>query len=277
MAGGVPASEDLHRETVILGALDEDVGDGGLLLHDREVHVNGNGNGNGHGSGHGQGNGSSGGFRPDEMVKIQGRDFVVIGGRLRVLHATSPKCSITTTVFDFELGHHALVFARVQTETGEFGASAVATAARDPKLAESLVELAETRAVARALRFAGIGVECCGFEELGAGAVLDGSAPRQEPSGTGADDANCGPADRATIGATPRLVRSRSTPATAAQRRCIEALARRVHQNPVTAAVRLAGVQLDELSMMEASRVIDGLKNGANGNGDRGPNSGGQR
>ena len=41
-----------------------------------------------------------------------------------------------------------------------------ANSQRDAKLADSLVELAETRGIARALRFAGFGLEYCGAEEI---------------------------------------------------------------------------------------------------------------
>lgn len=230
--------------------------------------MNGNGNGSGNGAG----------FRPDELVKIQGRDFVVIGGRLRMLHAANPKCSITTTVFDYELGRHALVFAKVETQAGEYSASAVATAERDPKLVDSLVELAETRAVARALRFAGVGVECCGFEELGAGPVIDGALPRQEAGAPRAIVTTCNdvPDQRTADAQRPRPLRRSSTPATAAQRRCIETLARRIQQNPATAAVRLVGVGLDDLSVTDASRLIDGLRHGERTNASHGSNGEGQ-
>jgi hypothetical protein len=117
-------------------------------------------------------NNNGSGFRSDEIVKIQNRDFVVIGGRLRVVHESYPKLSITTEVLDYVLDQHAVVRARVLTQAGEFTGTGVATAARDPKLADALIELAETRAVARALRFGGVGVECVGFEELGRGAIL---------------------------------------------------------------------------------------------------------
>ena len=39
-------------------------------------------------------------------------------------------------------------------------------AQRDARLAESLIELAETRSIARALRFAGFGLEFTGAEEV---------------------------------------------------------------------------------------------------------------
>ena len=41
-----------------------------------------------------------------------------------------------------------------------------ANSQRDTRLAESLVELAETRSIARALRFAGFGLEFTGAEEV---------------------------------------------------------------------------------------------------------------
>jgi hypothetical protein len=41
-----------------------------------------------------------------------------------------------------------------------------ANSQRDSRLAESLIEVGETRSIARALRFAGYGLEFCGAEEI---------------------------------------------------------------------------------------------------------------
>lgn len=117
------------------------------------------------------------GFKEHEIVRVQGRDFPVIGGRLRIVHELNDKVFIGTELVDYVIDVHAVVRASVETTRGRFTATGTSSGARDPKLADSIIELAETRAVARALRYAGIGVECCGFEELGNGEVLDGNAP----------------------------------------------------------------------------------------------------
>src|SRR5690349_10822692 len=98
-------------------------------------------------------------FRDEELVIVQGRSFPVIGGRLRIVHEDCQKVSIQTELVAFELDRHAIVRATIETDKGICNGTGVATAVRDPKLADALVELAETRAVARALRYAGYGVE----------------------------------------------------------------------------------------------------------------------
>jgi hypothetical protein len=198
------------------------------------------------------------GFRPDEIVKIQNRDFVVIGGRLRVVHESHPKLSITTEVLDYVLDQHAVVRARVLTQAGEFTGTGVATAARDPKLADALIELAETRAVARALRFGGVGVETCGFEEIGAGPVLEATAPRQNHLSSG------------PVGVPPDRVNGnggRGTPATGAQRRAIAALARQIGREVDEVVAKVyPGITVDGLTLAQASALIDRLRTKA-GNG----------
>lgn len=51
-------------------------------------------------------------------------------------------------------------------EQRQFVGYGTANSQRDARLAESLIELAETRSVARALRFAGFGLEFTGAEEV---------------------------------------------------------------------------------------------------------------
>ena len=59
-----------------------------------------------------------------------------------------------------------VIRAAVESQRGKFNGTGTASAQRDARLADSLVELAETRAIARALRFGGIGVEYTGAEEV---------------------------------------------------------------------------------------------------------------
>lgn len=245
----VPANKNINTRTVVPGAFSKGVGAGGLLHLHEEDNVNGNGNGNG----------SSGGigFRPDELVKIQGRDFVLIGGRLRVLHSASAKVSIATDIVEFILEAHAVVRARVITQVGEFTGTGVATAARDPKLADALIELAETRAIARALRFAGIGVECCGFEELAAGLALEGDLPRQ--------DLRSVPARSNGGGRGNGNGSHHPTPATTAQRRALAAIAQRLGKDlDAVVAQAYPDQESNDLSLSQASKLIDRLK-GTNG------------
>ena len=115
----------------------------------------------------------NGQFREDELVsrkvkvgnEWQTRVFPIIGGRLRILHETSEHLSIQTEVVRLE-PEFVVIRAAVETQRGKFNGTGTASAQRDARLADSLVELAETRAIARALRFGGIGVEYTGAEEV---------------------------------------------------------------------------------------------------------------
>jgi hypothetical protein len=95
----------------------------------------------------------------------QTKTYPVIGGRLRVLHENNDSLSIETEIIRLD-GDFAVVKAAVESRKGKFNGTGTASAQRDARLADSLVELAETRAVARALRFGGIGVEYTGAEEV---------------------------------------------------------------------------------------------------------------
>jgi hypothetical protein len=54
----------------------------------------------------------------------------------------------------------------LESEKGKFCGTGTASVQRDARLADSLVELAETLAIARSLRFGGIGVEFTSAEEV---------------------------------------------------------------------------------------------------------------
>jgi hypothetical protein len=115
----------------------------------------------------------NGQFREDELVsrkvkvgnEWQTRVFPIIGGRLRILHESNDHLSIQTEIVRLE-SDFVVVKAAVESQRGKFNGTGTASGQRDARLADSLVELAETRAIARALRFGGIGVECAGAEEV---------------------------------------------------------------------------------------------------------------
>ena len=127
----------------------------------------------------------NGQFREDELVsrkvkvgnEWQTRVFPIIGGRLRILHETSEHLSIQTEVVRLD-NKFVVVKAAVQTQRGKFNGTGTASSQRDARLADSLVELAETRAIARALRFGGIGVEFTSAEEVSHVAAAE---PEREP------------------------------------------------------------------------------------------------
>ena len=74
-----------------------------------------------------------------------------------------------------------VVKAAIESQRGKFNGTGTASGQRDARLADSLVELAETRAIARALRFGGIGVEYTGAEEVSHVAATEPET-KQNPS-----------------------------------------------------------------------------------------------
>jgi hypothetical protein len=69
-----------------------------------------------------------------------------------------PLLSIQTEIIKLD-NYFAVVKAAVKTQKGKFNGTGTASVQKDAKLADSLVELAETGAIARDLRFGGVGVE----------------------------------------------------------------------------------------------------------------------
>jgi hypothetical protein len=109
------------------------------------------------------------GFREDELIsrKLNGqtRVFPVVGGRLRLAHEENQNLNLQTEMVSWD-GQYAIFKCSAVTNKGQFVGYGTANAQRDARLAESLIELAETRSVARALRFAGFGLEFTGAEEV---------------------------------------------------------------------------------------------------------------
>ena len=113
------------------------------------------------------------GFREDELVtrkvKVNGqwetRTFPVVGGRLRLAHEQNENLNLQTEMITWD-GQYAVFKCCAVTGKGQFIGYGTANSQRDARLAESLIELAETRSIARALRFAGFGLEFTGAEEI---------------------------------------------------------------------------------------------------------------
>src|SRR5271157_1933820 len=95
----------------------------------------------------------------------QARTFPVVGGRLRLAHEENQTLNLQTEMVNWD-GQYAIFKCCAATSKGQIVGYGTANSQRDARLAESLVELAETRSVARALRFAGYGLEYCGAEEI---------------------------------------------------------------------------------------------------------------
>jgi hypothetical protein len=116
---------------------------------------------------------ANGQFREDEVIvrrsKINGEwtenRYVKIGGKLRVLHQENEQVSITTEILRLE-PDYVVCRATVQTAKGTFSGIGVATLKMDSRIGDAIVSLSETRAVARACRHAGYGMDSCGAEEL---------------------------------------------------------------------------------------------------------------
>jgi hypothetical protein len=112
-------------------------------------------------------------FREDEVLVLdqlrEGKSvkniFPKIGGRLRLAHEQNQQISITTEIVRYD-EVIAVVRATTTTMKGSFPGLGMASVGRDSSIAPAILELAETRAIARSLRFAGYGVEYCSAEEV---------------------------------------------------------------------------------------------------------------
>ncbi len=104
-------------------------------------------------------------FRPDELVIIRGQEYPKVAGRLRLAHEFNESLNITTEIIQYD-GKVAVIKSICNTAKGSFTGLGMASVERDVKLASAILELAETRAIARSLRFAGYGVEFTGAEEM---------------------------------------------------------------------------------------------------------------
>ncbi|MCG6537249.1 MAG: hypothetical protein L7F78_21695 [Syntrophales bacterium LBB04] len=95
-----------------------------------------------------------------------------IGGRLRLAHEQNQQISITTEVIRYDESV-AVVRAVTTTMKGTFPGIGMASVEREHTIAPAILELAETRSIARSLRFAGYEVEYCSAEEISLGSVMD--------------------------------------------------------------------------------------------------------
>jgi hypothetical protein len=127
------------------------------------------------------------GFREDELVhrkvkvgnEWQTKVFPIIGGRLRLAHEENQNLNLQTEMVSWD-GQYAIFRCLAVTNKGQFVGYGTANSERDARLSESLIELAETRSVARALRFAGFGLEFTGAEEVSHVATAE---PEREQTG----------------------------------------------------------------------------------------------
>jgi hypothetical protein len=114
-------------------------------------------------------------FLPAELIKMRHYDkksgkwseseYPKVGGRLRLAHELNGTLDISTEIIQYD-GNVAVVKALCSTDKGSYTGISMASLERDAKIAPAILELAETRAIARSLRFAGYGVEYCSAEEV---------------------------------------------------------------------------------------------------------------
>ncbi len=217
-------------------------------------------------------------FREDELVtrkmKVNGewesRTFPVVGGRLRILHENNDHLGIQTEIIRLE-PDFVVVKAAVESQRGKFNGTGTASGQRDAKLADSLVELAETRAIARALRFGGIGVEYTGFEEVTHVAATDSGKEQTgskgpepafpEDNGNGKKEAKAPSGAPAETGSKPQPCGIAQ--ATQAQCRALYALTKRANFQEADIGEMLARFDVsrfEDLSRESASYLIGHLQ-----------------
>jgi hypothetical protein len=234
---------------------------------------------------------STNGFREDELVsrrvKVNGeyqtRIFPVVGGRLRLAHEENQSLNLQTEMVNWD-GQYAIFKCAAVTSKGQFIGYGTANSQRDTKLADSLVELAETRAIARALRFAGYGMEFTSAEEVShvlAAEPSNGPNTSKQPAplfpegnGTGKVEAKTSnnaidpgnneakPDDPVTLGRT-RPQSCGNGKATTAQVRALFALTRKANyqDEDIESLINPFGVsRFEELPREAASQLIGYLQ-----------------
>jgi len=213
----------------------------------------------------------NGAFRVDELVtrrqKVNGEwvetVFPRVGGRLRLAHEGNGTLSIQTEVVQFD-DAVAVVKATVTTEKGSFCGFGTASAQRDQRLADSLLELAETRSIARSLRFSGYGVEFTGAEEV-SHAMTD-----SEPAGAKVENKDQKPVferqeshDKAESKAPAQPKNGNNGKATGAQIRALYALSKKAQMSEEdldTMLRPLNASRFEDLTLSDASRLIQYLQ-----------------
>ena len=201
-------------------------------------------------------------FRDEELVwrKLNGQTkvFPVVGGRLRLAHEQNENLSIQTSLVSWD-GQYAVFRCTALTQKGEHAGYGTANAQRDARLADSLIELAETRSIARALRFAGYGLEYTGAEEVSHVAATEPDRERtwNKTAGTGESDSNGN--------GKPETKQNLSTngTATTAQVRALYALTKKVQYSTEDLERLLSplnAARFEELTRESASQLITYLQ-----------------
>jgi hypothetical protein len=211
------------------------------------------------------------GFREDELVsrkvkvgnEWQTRIFPIIGGRLRLAHEGNETLSLQTEMVNWD-GQYAIFKCSAITNKGQFVGYGTANSQRDARLAESLVELAETRSIARALRFAGFGLEFTGAEEVSHVAATESETEQT----TGKESKPAFPEENQNNKPEAKPVNDKSngdgSKATQAQVRAIRNIAfnrNRMSEQDLVELITEYGVKdIPDLSRQAASDVIQSLQ-----------------
>jgi hypothetical protein len=129
-------------------------------------------------------------FREDEVVILTHWDkkeekcvkniYPKVGGQLWLAHDQNDRLSICTTIIKYDKSI-AVVMAVTTTGKGSFPGYGMSSEERVKTIAPAILDLAETRAIARSLRFAGHGVEYCSAEAISHLENGKGKAPNPEP------------------------------------------------------------------------------------------------
>jgi hypothetical protein len=216
------------------------------------------------------------GFREDELftetASGQTRVFPVVGGRLRLAHEENQNLNLQTEMVSWD-GQYAIFKCSAVTSKGQYVGYGTANSQRDAKLAESLIELAETRSIARALRFAGYGVEFTSAEEV---SHVVGTEPDREQSGSkapapvfaegngnGKDGTKAEAQHCATGGVISKASSDGIGRATQAQCRALYALTKRAQYQAADIGEMLARFDVsrfEDLSRESASHLIGHLQ-----------------
>jgi hypothetical protein len=228
------------------------------------------------------------GFREDELVtrkvKVNGqweaRTFPIIGGRLRLAHEQNESLSLQTKLISWD-GQYAVFKCHAVTSKGQFIGYGTANSQRDTRLAESLVELAETRSIDRALRFAGFGLEFIGAEEVSHVAAIESEpeqttgkeskpvfpegkpSDKEETKSGGNGDEKAGAPNGATVTDKTMPQSCGNGRATQAQCRALYALTKKARYGEVDITDMLAPLNastFQDLSREDASRLISALQ-----------------
>lgn len=197
---------------------------------------------------------SEGKFRENEVVCIDEKAYPLLKGRLRLALESTQSIVVRSELLRFDPGVVAVCRVSIELSGGMATAHGVASADRDPEFVGALAELSESRAISRALRWLGHGLEV-GFEELGPDRMRNGG-PAVHPIREGAR----------RVQGSPGLARgdrpnSSGPPCTAAQRRVLVSLARQLGRDLDEVVESFdPGTLVRDLTLAQASLLIDRLK-----------------